>query len=63
VGKNPRGFLVCFTSKGILNRAMVNQTGYCETLIKYYTEKELPADVRHRLKAPTTIIQSHLFRK
>jgi hypothetical protein len=44
------GFFVTFTNKGIHTSAFVNSRGFCESIIRYYGEKDLPKDVRKTVK-------------
>lgn len=39
------GYLVSFTSGGIENRAFLTKKGNCVHLLRYFSGKELPADV------------------
>ncbi len=48
--KDKDGYVVRFTSNGIQNWAFLTNHGYCYTRMRYYTEKELPTDVRHVVK-------------
>ena len=45
------GYVVRFTKKGVENWAYLNKKGDCESTIRYYTESELPAEIRHRVKS------------
>ncbi|MFN2440311.1 MAG: hypothetical protein ABR503_14000, partial [Chitinophagaceae bacterium] len=49
--KSKNGFVVRFTSNGIQNWAFLTKRGNCEGRMRYYTEKDLPADVRHVVKS------------
>ena len=48
--KTSTGFMVTFTLNGIQNRAFLTTRGNLESRIQYYTEAELPPDVRHIVK-------------
>jgi hypothetical protein len=49
--KTNEGFMVRFTSNGIVNLAYLTKQGNCDHVIRYYTEKEMPAAVRHQVKS------------
>ena len=45
------GFEVKFTSHGMDNRVFLTKGGSCYSRVRYYTEKELPADVRSQVRS------------
>lgn len=49
--KKSTGFVVTFTFKGIQNLTFLSKGGNCESRIQYYSENELPADVRRQVKS------------
>ncbi|MGE5521533.1 MAG: hypothetical protein ACM3VS_16525 [Candidatus Dadabacteria bacterium] len=49
--KTESGFVVHFNENAIPNTAYLNNHGFCEGLIRYYSEKQLPEDVRTRVKS------------
>ncbi len=49
--KTSSGFFVRFTSNGILNHIFLSHRGHLESRIQYYTENDLPAEVRHQVKS------------
>lgn len=49
--KTSNGFVVRFTAKGIQNWAYLSRHGNCQGCVRYYTEKELPADVRQQVRS------------
>jgi hypothetical protein len=48
--KDSKGLMVYFTQDGVQNRAFLTKHGNFQAGIRYYAEKNLPADVRHRIK-------------
>ena len=46
----PGGYVVYFTKNGIPTRAYYTRSGELECTIRQYSEKELPADIRHMVK-------------
>jgi hypothetical protein len=49
--KTPNGYVVRFTSNGISNTAFLSNHGNCQSCIRYFTEKELPGDIRQQVKS------------
>jgi hypothetical protein len=49
--KTPNGYVVRFTSNGIPNTAFLTNHGNCQSCIRYYTERELPGDIRQQVKS------------
>jgi hypothetical protein len=49
--KTNNGFIARFTSNGIQSWAFLTKGGNCLSTMRYYTEKELPADVRNQVKS------------
>lgn len=49
--KEANGFTVRFTSNGIQNWALFTKRGNYQGGIRYYTETELPAAIRHQVKS------------
>jgi hypothetical protein len=49
--KTSNGFVVRYTANGIQNRAYLNRRGNYETCVRYYTENELPSEVRQQVKS------------
>ena len=47
----PGGYVVYFTKNGIPNRGYYSRSGELECLIRQYTEKDMPADIRHMVKS------------
>ena len=47
----PGGYVVYFTKNGIPNRAYYTRSGDLECTIRQYTEKDMPADIRHMVKS------------
>jgi len=45
------GYVVYFTENGISNRAYYTRSGDLECIIRQYTEKEMPADIRQIVKS------------
>lgn len=48
--KTENGYLVSYTSDGILYNTFLNKKGKLTSQIRYYSEKDLPSDVRYRVK-------------
>lgn len=46
-----KGYSVRFVANGIVHRAFLTKRGNCASLIRYYGEEGLPADVRHVVKS------------
>jgi len=49
--KTDNGFAVNFKTEGLINNVFYKKSGAVEYKIKYYFEEQLPADVRHIVKA------------
>lgn len=49
--KDANGFAVLFTSNGIQNRVFLTKRGNYHSGIRYYTESDLPAAIRHLVKS------------
>lgn len=49
--KDNMGFVVWFTSNGIQNRVFLTKHGNYQGSIRYYTEKDLDAAIRHQIKS------------
>ena len=49
--ENKRGYVVRFTANGMQHHAYLTKQGYCKSIVRNYTEKELPEDVRHQVKS------------
>lgn len=44
------GYMVSFLSNGIQNRVYLSKKGACQSIVRYYSEKQLPAEIRHQVK-------------
>ena len=49
--KTQDGYVVRFSSNGIQTQAFLTNRGHCQGCIRYYSEKELPADIRHLVRS------------
>jgi len=47
----PGGYVVFFSKNGISSRAYYTRSGELECTIRQYTEKDMPADIRHMVKS------------